>query len=109
MFGRSSVTMEGSGSDNRRATDSHHIQGSRQKRPYSVLRECEAGSSVAYSDGHQYKRMRGVDHGDFHYLIERKATEGHADCKPYAKKQHEADIASRGILCIVSVCSAARY
>lgn len=100
MFDRFSVTMEQSGSDNKRATESL-----RQKRSYSVLRECEAGSSVAHLDERQSKRMRGDDHGDFQYLIEHKATGIHAHCKPYAKEQHEAVIAGRGILCIVPVCS----
>ena len=102
MFGRFSVMMEGSGSDDNRTTDSHHIQGLRQKRSYSVLRECEAGSSVAHLDERQHKRMRGVDHGDLQYLIERKAMESHADCKLYVKEQREA---GRGILYIVPVCN----
>ena len=64
MFGKFSVTRpkEMVGSGDEQATESHHIQGLQQKRPYSVLRDCEAGSGVGYSDGHVNKKIKGADH-----------------------------------------------
>ena len=106
MLGRFSVTMEESrpGSDDKRASVNRHIQGSGQKRSCSVLRDCEAGGSVAHFDEHQHKRMRGVDHRAFQYLIEHKVTEGHTSDNPYVKEQRKASTTGRGMLCIMPKC-----
>ena len=56
------VMMEETVFDCKRTTKSYHIQGSQQKRPYSVFRECQPGSA-GYSDGHICKKMKGADHG----------------------------------------------
>ena len=69
MFGKFSATRkEVVGSENNRATGSHHIQGSQQKRPHSILRDCGAG----YSDGHVNKKIKGADHEGI--WIKHKAT-----------------------------------
>ena len=84
-----SVTMEEPGSDDKGTSESHHIQ---QKRPYSVFRECEAGSSVTYSDGPVYKKMKGADHGRTRNLTKHKAGE-----VSYDKGQHEVGFDGRNV------------
>lgn len=69
-----------------KATINHHIQESqqkRQKRPFSVFRDCGEDISMGRSDGHAFKRMREADyHETTNYVTEYKAI---GDGKQYVK------------------------